>query len=95
MMDNNVVAFPEKHEPHMAGEALCLACKHEWVAVVPTGAISLECPSCKTERGVYKYQIAHMNEPMFACGCGCHYFVLDEDGPLCCLCGLTIWPWGE
>lgn len=33
-------------EQFCAGQAECLACGREWVAVWPLGADALECPSC-------------------------------------------------
>ena len=36
-------------DPHISGDARCLACKHEWVAVAPIGTIWLECPACKDD----------------------------------------------
>ena len=32
--------------PWCNGAAWCLDCHHEWVAVWPLGAESLECPAC-------------------------------------------------
>ena len=32
--------------PWCNGAAWCLECRHEWVAVRPLGAESLECPAC-------------------------------------------------
>lgn len=40
-------------EPHLSGAAVCLACKHEWVAVAPVGTVWMECPACSIERGRY------------------------------------------
>lgn len=42
------VTMPEPDEigPWCDGESWCLNCHHEWVAVWPLGAESLECPAC-------------------------------------------------
>jgi len=42
---------PEEIDPHMSGFAVCIACRHEWMAVVPVGVIDLQCPSCNLPRG--------------------------------------------
>lgn len=42
----------DAHRPHYAGLCSCLTCHHEWTAVAPTMATVLECPSCRTMRGV-------------------------------------------
>ena len=36
----------EELGPWCNGAAWCLECRHEWVAVWPLGAESLECPAC-------------------------------------------------
>lgn len=69
-----VVPFerPEKEEPHLAGEALCIGCRHEWAAVAPVGTWQLECPSCCTWKGVFRYPVgADVGDLLFVCNCGC------------------------
>ena len=54
MADQNVVNLADhRDDPHMAGGAKCLACKHEWVAVAPAGVVDMECPECGCMRGVF------------------------------------------
>jgi hypothetical protein len=60
--------------PHLSGEAVCLACKHKWVAVAPIGETCLECPSCGTYRGVFTGN--PMGETHFECRCGCSHFAI-------------------
>lgn len=73
-------------KPHGTGKAVCLQCKHEWVAVAPVGAVSLECPNCETNRGVFKF----LYEPkaMYRCSCGNELFWITPEGHMCPNCGI-------
>lgn len=77
----------EERQPHLSGKAKCLACKHEWVAVAPSGTIWLECPSCSLERGRY---VAQMEKPVphWHCKCENNLFYVTADGYYCPNCGL-------
>jgi len=46
MPDPLVVGYILDDGPWCKGAAWCLDCHHEWVAVWPLGAESLECPAC-------------------------------------------------
>jgi len=53
---SNVISFPkaepeEEYDPHLQGYAICIACRHEWMAVVPVGTVNIICPSCNLKRG--------------------------------------------
>jgi phage FluMu protein Com len=71
------------------GEAFCLNCLHEWVAVAPTGTIELECPKCKTMKGLYKFPF-HPPEGTYMreCNCGNQLFYLTTEGHMCANCGV-------
>lgn len=73
--------------PHREGPARCLACKHEWHAVVKAGTTALECPSCKTNRGVYIGLPCTMNM-QWRCRCMEWVFFIDSQGPYCANCGV-------
>jgi hypothetical protein len=67
-----VLDFKPREEPHLAGEAVCVSCRHTWVAVAPVGTWQLECPSCETWHGVWRYPIgASEGDAVFVCECGC------------------------
>lgn len=69
-----VVSFApqEKADPHLAGEAKCIGCGEQWTAVAPVGTVSLECPQCGAERGVWRYPVrAADGDLLFTCNCGC------------------------
>lgn len=76
-----------ENDHHLSGPAVCMACKHEWEAVVPVGTIELECPNCHIHKGLLKYGC----EPTTAwvCGCGCHVFMLSGESHemICWNCG--------
>ena len=76
----------EERDHHLSGDAKCLACKHEWMAVAPVGAVWMECPSCTLLRGRY---IAHSEYPLdhWNCGCGCDLFHVIKDCFYCPNCG--------
>lgn len=76
----------------LQGEAKCLACGHAWWASANPGDIDLECPQCKTFRGVFKYPVEPgPEEHMFHCQCGCSLFTLAPSSGLllavCLSCG--------
>jgi hypothetical protein len=90
---DNVVEFkrpePEK-APHLAGDAVCLDCRHSWVAVAEAGTCELTCPKCETARGVWKATFTPRNEYVWVCGCGSDLFGLTPAGAYCVKCG--TWP---
>ena len=98
----DVIPFPSKNttEPERTiendpfyteytqhGTAVCLSCSHEWEAVAPTGVISLECPSCNTNRGVWKGLAFPESVKVWTCQCTCQYFILTQDYSVCIACG--------
>lgn len=78
----------EQADPHLQGPVRCLACRHEWPAVVPAGRYgALECPEC----GLLKGTLIHMLAPevVWTCGCGCDIFAISGKTKdiLCVQCG--------
>lgn len=73
--------------PHREGNARCLSCKHQWVAVAPAGTTTLECPSCATFQGVY-LGVAQTENAQWQCACGEFVFFIDAHGPYCAHCGI-------
>ena len=80
-------------EAHAAGEAVCLACQHEWVAVSPLGIPWLECPNCHCHKGTYKHPFYVPNKPVFHCNCGNHLLVVYREFTMCPACGSYVEPW--
>lgn len=90
-MNDNVVQLQPEPASYIQGQACCLACKHEWVAVVPAGTVFLECPSCGVHKGVTKYPCdVDSGRAHWVCNCGCYYFFIDEDTKniKCANCGV-------
>ena len=88
---SNVVAFPKKppQERTYSGPAFCLACKHEWEAEAPEGVVSLECPSCGTMKGLYRYEHApHKDTALWTCKCDNQLFLVTPQGIFCPNCGI-------
>lgn len=68
----SVVEFRQREEPHMAGEALCIGCRHHWAAVAPIGTWQLECPECCSLKGIFRHPVgAAEGDAFFRCNCGC------------------------
>ena len=84
---NNIVTFPAKKDPHLAGDAVCLQCQYKWTAVAPTGTTQLECPECHTFKGVWMYPFRRVDEDHWKCGCGNIYFCITPDITYCPNCG--------
>lgn len=77
---------------HLSGRALCLACKHEWVAVSEASKDSyegdLECPKCGVCRGQYKWPFqGPPAELVWTCPCDGTLFMLTLQGTRCVGCG--------
>jgi DNA-directed RNA polymerase subunit RPC12/RpoP len=75
------LARPAPREPTAEGTAVCLACKHEWHAVAPTGTTDLECPACGLVRGQWRYPFsAAPGEHIFRCTlCGSENFFVRAE----------------
>jgi len=41
------------YRPHITGDAICLVCNREWVAVALEGTVELQCPDCDEMSGVF------------------------------------------
>lgn len=82
-------------KPHLVGIAKCLDCGTEWTAVAEVGTTHLECPRCKTSRGVLAGPVEpHVGEMWFTCNCGNNLFhiVASPQGKfqslMCIKCGI-------
>ncbi len=77
-----------KKIPHTAGEAMCHACYHKWIAVAALERESqwLKCPKCGLNRGYYEAPPVRPDKLVRACECGGQLFYITPDGPYCALC---------
>lgn len=92
-MNAKVVDLADRRpDPHVAGPARCLACKHEWAAVAPTGTLWLECPECSLLRGRFLWPVERSGLPHWVCGCGNDVFHVTPQGYYCPNCG--VWATG-
>ena len=70
------------------GEAVCLQCDHQWQAVAPAGSHRLQCPACRTMKGLWRFEFAPPDGQLVReCDCGNQLFYLTPDGHLCARCG--------
>ena len=74
---------------HLTGSCVCLACDHKWQAVAPVGVYELECPNCKTMRGVYNNLCSP--KTLWECACGSEHFFIQPNetdiSAICAKCG--------
>jgi len=83
----------DSHRPHFKGEAVCLHCDHHWIAVAPAGTITgLECPECRTHRGIFDYGFgAGAGQSRLLCiACECDLFYIRPNGVHCHRCGQHV-----
>lgn len=80
----------DKRVPHASGSCICLACRHDFVAVVPlplpTGGF-IECPAC----GQQKATLApfYPEQPAMVCDCGNFIFFVFSEALMCPVCART------
>lgn len=79
------------YKPHIEGKAKCLSCDHEWVFCAPVGTVELECPECKTLKGVSVGCASP--EIVLACDyCDNQHFYIQPDLiAICARCGNNIY----
>lgn len=82
----DVVSLSE-HKPHLAGEARCMACQHEFVAVAPVGTTFLKCPNCHCDRALLRFPCVREDEDRWTCLCGNNLFHIVAAGTYCPNCG--------
>ena len=86
MADDNVIDIGTGQPvAHIAGPCVCLECTYRWVGVAEVGDTILQCPSCKTYKGVREGPV--LPEFSWHCNCGSFLFSLTRDGPICIKCG--------
>ena len=88
--DSSVISLADEREkrmPHSSGQARCLDCKHEWVAVAPIGTYWLQCPGCSLLRGKYIFMFNFPNELHWTCHCGNDLFYATKRAIFCPNCG--------
>lgn len=94
-MTGEVVSLAE-HRPHVAGPVRCLECGITWIATAPIGATRLECPKCRTQKGVWIESMAPATGSTWQCVCLNDLFVLTDTGaPMCARCGVRAEGWAE
>lgn len=86
-----------ERSPHLVGKARCMACKHEWEAVAPSGTADLECPSCGLVRGQWIYpHTLDKGQLIFTCNtCGGTNFAIQRHRAFCVGCGASHHPWAD
>lgn len=75
------------NQPHMSGQAICLECRHEWVAVAEAGTWNLDCPGCHLPKGVWQGLTLPADGLVKRCYCSNITFVVTPEIILCTYCG--------
>lgn len=94
---SNVVDFGRakvEREPHTTGPCQCLGCGHQWIGVIPVGIDVVDCPECRTPKGVRGSLVINHAEEHWTCKCGSQMFHLISSGAYCPNCG-RAWGWDE
>jgi hypothetical protein len=86
---------PEPTEEWLSGEARCLGCGNEWVAVAPVGVWQLECDKCNSMKGIFKLPVGSGEDDLvFSCDCGCEaitaYYSKGQFNLRCMTCGVDV-----
>ena len=77
-----------KQKKIASGEAFCLQCNYEWIAILNTGITQLQCPECKTMKGLLKFPFHVSKDELYReCNCGNYLFYITPEGHLCPNCG--------
>lgn len=88
---NNVIdlaKIKEERSPHLSGNAVCIGCKNQWVAVAPVGTVDLECPNCSLPQGRFM-QLVQDDDLHWTCNCGNQFFHITQKRTYCVVCGNT------
>lgn len=83
----DLAAEREERTPHLSGNAFCMFCNHEWIAVAPVGTTWLECPGCHGHKGQFKFEFEPPEREVWACCCGNQLFNVTRKGIFCPMCG--------
>lgn len=89
--------FKLKSGRWISGPAICMACRHEWIACLPTGTFEFECPECGAFKGVGKTFLGSEDD-CFKCDCGSFLFTIrrikgKEPDLMCVGCGVAAEGW--
>jgi len=71
----------------ITGEAKCVQCQKEWIAVAPVGTVTLDCPDCNTMKGAFVGMTCP--DEFWVCNCGNDLFFISKEGCMCANCGIT------
>lgn len=80
-----------KRNPHMRGQAHCLLCGKEEIAVAPVGTTWMKCSGCHAMKLRFDGHVPPTGY-FWVCNCGSTLFYLSPDGAYCPNCGIkTSW----
>lgn len=54
----NFAAAKEERQPHIAGDFVCVGCRHEWTGVAPFGRRWFDCEKCGLPKATVKHPFA-------------------------------------
>lgn len=87
----DVISIESKKQT-VVGDAHCVECCHKWVAVSPVGTYQLQCPLCKSFKGIFSNPCCRFEYPHLTCSCGNDYLHITPEGYYCPRCGGWVFP---
>jgi hypothetical protein len=85
-----VVSLADRR-PHMAGDARCMSCGHQWAATAPLGTYRLECPGCGLIHGAFvAAPMPEEGRSFWRCDCGSDLFMLLPHAIRCGRCAADV-----
>jgi hypothetical protein len=88
---SNVISINQA-KPHISGDAHCIGCGHDWVAVAPIGTSVIDCPECKGAKGIFVNLCCKLSEAHLTCSCGNDFLHITPGGFYCPKCGCNVLP---
>jgi Zn finger protein HypA/HybF involved in hydrogenase expression len=82
-------SLKEMFSRHVAGEARCLSCDHNWAGVAKDVQDWLECPKCHRNLGRLINHVEKTGEMHWTCSCGNDLFYIQPNRIYCPNCGET------
>ncbi len=64
--EGNVVDL-DSQRPHTSGPMICHGCGHEWIGVLRSGMVSIECPACRQNKGMRAGWVLPQDASAFHC----------------------------
>lgn len=96
MSDEIVKLADFNRDGWLSGQARCMSCSHEWVAVAKAGTVWVECPNCRAVKGYLMFACQPEDgAEIWHCRCGAEVLYATPKALRCCNCGTVQRPFDE